>query len=166
MAAKAKPPVKQQRYNDGKPALSYVFEARHALRNLAFVFMRGAVKYARSSWRKGYDQVELADSLGRHITDWMAGEDLDPETGLPHVDMALWNAFILSEMRSTRPDLDTRAIINGEFTKHYKEPVKPPTIEGVPLVTGPVLVVGMKDRRQNGLYKVTKGGMKKRKPRR
>lgn len=100
--------AKGLRYNDGKPEMSYILEARHALHGLAKVLELGAKKYSRGNWRKGLSHTSIVDSMTRHLTAYMSGENNDPETGLPHVDHVLCNALFLSEMTRTYPELDDR----------------------------------------------------------
>lgn len=103
------------RKNSGKPELSMVLEARAALIGGSRVLMFGCDKYARCNWLQGMKHTPLVDSLMRHLVAWQAGEDLDEDSGLPHVDHVLVNALFLSEMYHTRPDLDDRplAILRG-----------------------------------------------------
>lgn len=97
------------RYNEGKPELSYVLEAKHALAGAARVLTYGAVKYFRGNWRNGLKHTGIADCLLRHLAAYLAGEDNDKESGLPHVDHVLVNALFLAEMTRTYPELDDRA---------------------------------------------------------
>jgi len=96
------------RHNEGKPQLSYVMLGKEVAAGEAAVWQRGAQKYARGNWLKGMSWVSSSDSLLRHITAFLNGEDLDPETGLPHVDHIVCSAKILSNSYHTRPELDDR----------------------------------------------------------
>lgn len=96
------------RYNEGKPDLTYNLTAPAAMEGLARVFMYGAKKYARDNWKKGLTYLTCIASLMRHLLKFMAGEDKDEESGEYHVDHIQWNAVILSEMFHTRKDMDDR----------------------------------------------------------
>lgn len=107
------------RYNNDKAKLSMIFEARNALDGLSAVLEHGARKYHRANWREGLNHTEIIDSMARHMTAYMAGEDNDPESGLPHVDHMLCNTLFLSELYRTRSDLDDRPV--GQFNNLQTE---------------------------------------------
>ncbi|QQP96530.1 dATP/dGTP diphosphohydrolase domain-containing protein [Lysobacter enzymogenes] len=98
------------RHNAGKPKLSLVLEARHALAGAARVLEFGATKYSRANWRKGLKHTEVADCLSRHLAAYLAGEDRDEESGELHIDHVLVNALFLAEVARTHPGLDDRGI--------------------------------------------------------
>lgn len=100
---------KADRLNQSKPRLSMVLEAEHALNGCAEILRFGADKYARGNWRKGLSHTEICDSLLRHLCKYLAGENCDDESGLPHVDHILCNALFLSEMTRTHKELDDRS---------------------------------------------------------
>lgn len=85
------------RFNEGKPQLSYLLSAPSAIAGLAETFAYGAIKYSRDNWKKGLDRNDLVDSLLRHLTKAENGEVLDDESGLPHLDHVLWNALVLAD---------------------------------------------------------------------
>lgn len=98
------------RENKGKPKMSMLLEAAEAQRGIAAVLTFGADKYDRANWLKGVKVTECADSLLRHLTAFLSGEDLDPESGLPHVDHIGCNAIFLAQMFHTRKDMDDRPL--------------------------------------------------------
>lgn len=79
-----------------------------ALEGLSAVLTFGAKKYAPDNWRGGIAYRRLIGALFRHGFAFLRGEDLDPESGLPHIDHlgACW--MFLSYMSKQRKDLDDR----------------------------------------------------------
>lgn len=66
-----------------------------ALTALARVYGMGARKYADHNWLKGLPYSLTLAALNRHVQKFMAGEDVDPESGLPHLAHAAWHCFAL-----------------------------------------------------------------------
>ena len=52
---------------------------------IADVLTFGAQKYAAHDWRQGFDQSRLIGAAYRHLMAYNDGEDLDPESRLPHL---------------------------------------------------------------------------------
>lgn len=94
------------KFDADKPPLHLV--DRTATENLAKVLGFGAKKYQPNNWRKGISQSRLIGAALRHLLAHGDGEDLDPESGLPHVDHAQACLMMLSNLRATRPELDDR----------------------------------------------------------
>lgn len=94
------------RYNDGKPDLSLV--PLIALEECAKVFDYGRRKYSEWNWLKGQDWSHPYASLLRHLSAWHQGEDIDPESGLPHLGHAMCNMVMLSTFAKTYPQGDNR----------------------------------------------------------
>lgn len=107
-----------KRFNAGKPPLSYIMEFRQALIGISQVAEYGAEKYSRYNWKKGLKYTQVIDSLLRHLCAYADGEDLDPETCLPHVDHIGWNALSLAEMTRIHPELDDReCVLEAEWVE-------------------------------------------------
>lgn len=94
------------KYDDGKPR--YDLLDKVFLDGVATVLGFGARKYAADNWRGGIAYRRLIAAAGRHLASISAGEDVDPESGLRHVDHLGCCVMFLSNMMATRPDLDDR----------------------------------------------------------
>lgn len=81
-----------------------------AVIDAATVFGFGAAKYGARNWEQGIDTSRLYGAALRHLLAWQSGEDLDPESGEPHLSHALCSVMMLSETakhlraRDDRPD--------------------------------------------------------------
>ena len=94
------------RFNDGKADLSLIPLA--TLAPEPRVWMYGEAKYARFNWMKGMNwSIPLACAL-RHLAAWQAGEDLDPESGQPHLAHAMCNLRMLTAYAESFPEGDDR----------------------------------------------------------
>lgn len=88
---------KADRFNAGKPQLSYMLDAPNAMAGLARAFEAGAEKYSRDNWKKGLDRNEIIDCLMRHLQKSQMGLVIDEETQVDHLHLLLWNALVLAE---------------------------------------------------------------------
>lgn len=95
------------RFNTGKPELSYMLDFPTAVRNLARVCSQGAKKYSRDNWKKGgKPDTEYLDSALRHIFAFKAGELFDADCGTQHLAHAVWNLLALQELNHANlPDM-------------------------------------------------------------
>ena len=65
-------------------------------KGLAEVLTYGAAKYGPHNWAKGLKYSRVYGAIRRHLLAWQTGEDLDPETGLPHLYHAACELMFLS----------------------------------------------------------------------
>ena len=65
-------------------------------RGLAGVLTYGAEKYGSHNWAKGLKYSRVYGAIRRHLLAWQMGEDLDPETGLPHLHHVACELMFLS----------------------------------------------------------------------
>lgn len=80
----------------------------------AAALLDGALKYGRSNWRAvGVRASIYYDALRRHTIKWFEGEDVDPDSGLPHLAHALACLAILIDAREAGMLTDDRQIPGG-----------------------------------------------------
>jgi Domain of unknown function (DUF5664) len=79
-----------------------------ALQEIAKVLDFGAKKYARANWAKGINYSRLISAILRHVNQFNAGEDVDPESGISHMAHAGCGIVFLLWTIKHRPDLDDR----------------------------------------------------------
>lgn len=108
-----------------------------ALEQVAKVLTFGADKYDDHNWRKGFKYSRLIGAALRHIFSFSRGENLDPETGLPHLAHAACCILFLIDHtllgygvddRYTAPKPEealkgaTEAFVASQFEKITTEP--------------------------------------------
>jgi hypothetical protein len=74
------------KFDQGKLRLDLI--SPYAEEGLASVLTFGANKYNDRNWEKGILYSRVFAAARRHMRSWWKGEDLDPETGLSHIDHA------------------------------------------------------------------------------
>jgi hypothetical protein len=74
----------------------------------ALVYGMGARKYAERNWEGGYEWGKTIAALERHIQLFKAGEDNDPESGLPHMAHARWHTGVILTFAARQIGVDDR----------------------------------------------------------
>lgn len=103
------------KYDDGK--LRYDLIPAYPMEQLAAVYTFGAHKYADYNWAKGIKYSRLIAALFRHFWAFVRKEDIDPESGLPHLAHCLWNIATLLYFSKYRKDLDDRFNTGSELVR-------------------------------------------------
>ena len=103
------------KHDNEKPPVSLL--SKIWLLGVASVMGFGAKKYAAHNWRGGLERSRLLSAALRHILAYNEGEDVDPESGLNHLDHASCCLMFAREMHETRPDLDDRYKANDNRKK-------------------------------------------------
>lgn len=98
--------VNGTKFDKAKPRMDLL--DMDALEGLAAVLSFGAEKYEPYNWRLGIVNSRLIASMLRHLSAIQRGEDIDPESGLSHIDHLGCNWMFLSYNYKRRPDLDDR----------------------------------------------------------
>ena len=79
-----------------------------AILGMASALAMGAEKYGEYNFREGLEYTRIINSLMRHTLAFLAGEDNDSESGLPHTYHIGANYAMLEYMRVHHPELDNR----------------------------------------------------------
>lgn len=132
------------KYDGGKPRMDLI--PPKPLLVLGQVYAMGAKKYADRQWEQGMDWGRVYAALQRHLQYFWGGEDIDPESGLPHLAHAAWNVITLLEYMETCPELDSRATARNDVPKRGGEvpapnPASREDVEPVPQGNGGLLVL-------------------------
>lgn len=71
------------------------------IREMGQVFTMGAAKYGRFNWRQhAVSSSVYYDAAWRHLSAWFDGQDLDPESGLPHLAHVMACATIIMDAQA------------------------------------------------------------------
>ena len=99
-------------YDGGKPAIGLV--PPEAIFALGEVLSAGAEKYASRNWELGMAYSRMFGSAQRHLWAYWGGEEIDEETGLSHLSLALCRIAMLIAYRERGIGDDDRGLPNGE----------------------------------------------------
>lgn len=129
----------KDRAGSKKPNLSIL--PLRPLYEVALALYEGARKYGPWNWRaEKVDETIYVDAAIRHLNQWIAGEDIDPDSGLPHISKAIAGLVILRDAQHHGCSIDTRrAKQNVDFpdlvarldgiNQKYPVPVAAPPVE-------------------------------------
>jgi hypothetical protein len=93
--------------DDGKIALQFIL-AMEGIDDVAEVGMYGAKKYSQWNYKAGMPWMKLLGSCSRHLIAFIRGENLDPESQLPHLAHLAYNALMLLDYTRNHNDKDDR----------------------------------------------------------
>lgn len=76
---------------------------------VGLAMLEGALKYGRHNYRAiGVRSSVYYDACLRHLTAWWEGEDIDPDSGLPHIIKAAACLFVLRDSQLIGNVVDDR----------------------------------------------------------
>jgi hypothetical protein len=83
----------------GTKKVSFSVLPWRVLVNVALAMMEGALKYGRHNYRAAgvRASVYFDAVVGRHLTDWWEGTDIDPDSGLHHIDKAIAGLMVMRD---------------------------------------------------------------------
>ncbi len=80
----------------------------NVLAELGVAMLEGALKYGRHNYRHaGVRASVYYDALMRHMMAWWEGEDIDPDSGVPHIVKAIATLVVLR-------DADFRGVLEDD----------------------------------------------------
>lgn len=91
------------KYDAGKLRLDLIHP--EVLEALGKVYTYGSIKYGDRNWENGLDEDQLIAASRRHQLAYAKGEQLDQESGLPHLAQAAWcllTIHALQEMQKNK----------------------------------------------------------------
>jgi hypothetical protein len=94
------------KYDIGK--LRFDLIPPRVMQELAEVYTMGAEKYEPRNWELGIEYSRLYSAVQRHLHCYWTGQNLDEESGLPHLAHAMWGIAALLEFERTHPEMDDR----------------------------------------------------------
>jgi hypothetical protein len=92
-----------------------------ALSSIARLYGVGAQKYASHNWRRGYDWSKSYAAMMRHANLFWSGEDIDPETGEPHMAAVAFHAMTLIVFMQEQREFDDRYIPERENDPEWEQ---------------------------------------------
>lgn len=89
---------------------------------VGLAMLEGALKYGRHNYRAvGVRSSVYYDAAMRHLTRWWEGEDIDPDSGLPHIVKCLASLIVLRDAQITRKLTDDRPPALAEWATALNE---------------------------------------------
>ena len=82
----------------------------NAIHDVVLALEEGATKYGDHNWRDGTSWSRYLSAALRHIFAWMRGQDLDEESGKPHLAHAVCCLLFLLEYGKENIGTDDRPI--------------------------------------------------------
>jgi hypothetical protein len=80
----------------------------------SMAFLEGALKYGRANWRVAGVRASIYyDAAKRHLAKWFEGEELDEDSGLPHLSHALACIAIIVDAGAAGKLEDDRMVKGG-----------------------------------------------------
>jgi len=79
-----------------------------AHKRLMRVLRHGADKYGERNWEQGMEWSRVYAAIERHLHAWQNGEDIDPDSGEPHLACAQAGLMFLNHYEEKKIGTDNR----------------------------------------------------------
>lgn len=110
------------KHDHGKPRLSLIDPK--FLESVAHILDQGERRYGVANWKGGIKYSRLIDAARRHLAAIEQGEDIDPDSGLPHASHVTCNMMFLEYYgRNNMTDWDDRHFKKSPIAKCSEDPV-------------------------------------------
>lgn len=124
MDGRNNPPNPKQRYGDLKVPLGLVPPAARVYAALGHA--EGAEKYGPFNWREtAVEAMTYVHAAQRHLDAWMDGNDLDPDSGKPHLGHVLASINIIIDALECGKLIDNRPVPvpTAELHRRWQKPM-------------------------------------------
>lgn len=98
--------VSASHFDSGKEGVDQI--PPEILLEIGSIYSFGEQKYGRDNWKKGMAWHRVYGSALRHIFKFWRGIDIDDESGLHHLDHAIWNLITLRYYQMHKLGEDSR----------------------------------------------------------
>lgn len=89
---------------------------------VGLAMLEGALKYGRHNYRViGVRASVYYDAALRHLTRWWEGEDIDPDSGLPHLVKALASLYVVRDSQHMGNLVDDRPPSSPEWCSRLND---------------------------------------------
>ena len=102
----SKPGTSAKKYDAGKTEYHHMPPQAFEMINEALTF--GGRKYSAYNWRSGFAYTRCFNAGMRHFWAWCKGENLDPESGLPHLAHGICCFIFLLQFHIDGKGIDDR----------------------------------------------------------
>jgi hypothetical protein len=108
------------RIGASKPPVSTI--PGQVILEIGTALQEGAIKYGRHNYREeGTIASIYYDAAFRHLISWWEGEDIDPDSGLPHVVKAIASLVVLRDAQLVGKEIDDRPVPSPNQIKRLTE---------------------------------------------
>lgn len=110
---------KGKKFDGDKPRLGLVSPLLRLAAARALTY--GTSNHEEHNWRLGIEWSRIYEALNRHVDAWWAGEEIDEDSGLHHLDCAAAELMFLIEYVYTGKykEFDDRYIIDKKYYSKY-----------------------------------------------